>query len=182
MNTMEPLDTVLEALKKMPQEEKVKSLPALEELTKMFRLNNEGIQRKNAFTAQFTTVVGVVFGVLAAFNSMGQNFWADIFYIAGILCCGICLVLCVICLCKPIYDNYNQMESAAYSAYEEFVKAYELEIAEEDQPKREKKHLPFKRIRIAAYILFSISIVCFLVRIGVLFYTAYYCQDVLHSL
>ena len=46
MNTMEPLDTVLEALKKMPQEEKVKSLPALEELTKMFRLNNEAYNAK----------------------------------------------------------------------------------------------------------------------------------------
>ena len=175
MKNTNPLDVILEALKKMPQEEKVKSLPALEELTKMFRLNNEGIQRKNAFTTQFTTVVGVVFGVLAAFNSMGQNFWADIFYIAGILCCGICLVLCVICLCKPIYDNYNLQESAAFSAYEELVKAFELEIAEEDQPKREKKHLPFKKIRIAAYILFGISILCVLVKICILFYSMHCC-------
>ena len=175
MKNTNPLDVILEALKKMPQEEKVKSLPALEELTKMFRLNNEGIQRKNAFTTQFTTVVGVVFGVLAAFNSMGQNFWADIFYIAGILCCGICLVLCVICLCKPIYDNYNLQESAAFSAYEELVKAFELEIAEEDQPKREKKHLPFKKMRIAAYILFGISILCVLVKICILFYSMHCC-------
>ena len=43
MNTMEPLDTVLEALKKMPQEEKVKSLPALEELTKKLENGNLSI-------------------------------------------------------------------------------------------------------------------------------------------
>ncbi len=175
MNTMEPLDTLLKAIDKMPQEEKVKSLPALKEISRMFHLNNDGIRRTKAFTTQFTTVVGVVFGVLAAFNTMGQDFWADIFYMAGILCCGTCLVLCVICLCKPIYDNYNQQESAAYSAYEELVKAYELEIAEEAQPKRMKKHLPFREMRITAYILFGISIFCIIVKICILFYTAYYC-------
>ena len=173
---MDPLDAIWEALDNVPKEEKVKFLPVIEKLDNAFHLNNEGIQRKNAFTAQFTTVVGVVFGVLAAFNSIGENLWADIFYIAGILCCGTCLVLCVICLCKPIYDNYNQVESAAFSAYEELVKAFELEIAEEDQPKRlKKKHLPFRGMRIAAYILFGISIFCVIVKIGILFHSTYYC-------
>lgn len=172
---MSPLDKISEALKKMPKEEQLKALPALKELSKLFSLHNVGIQRENAFTVQFTTVVGVVFGVLAAFNSMGQNLWADIFYMAGIFCCGTCLVLCVICLCKPIYDNYNQQESTAYSAYEEFVKAFELEIAEEDQPKREQKHLPFKKMRIAAYILFGVSILCVLVKICILFCSVHCC-------
>jgi hypothetical protein len=175
MKNTNPLDVISEALDKMPKEEQVKFLPALKELNRMLRLNNEGIQRENAFTAHFTTVVGVVFGVLAAFNAMGQNLWADIFYMAGIFCRGTCLVLCVICLCKPIYDNYNLQESAAFSAYEELVKAFELEIAEEDQPKREKKHLPFKKIRIAAYILFGISILCVLVKICILFYSMHCC-------
>lgn len=175
MKNTNPLDAVFEALANVPPAEKAKFQPAIEELNKMFRINNEGIQRKNAFTAQFTTVVGVVFGVLAAFNSMGQNYWADIFYIAGILCCGACLVLCVICLCKPIYDNYNQLESAAFSAYDELIKAFELEIPEEEQPKRETKHLPFKEMRIAAYVLFGISILCVLVKICILFYSVYYC-------
>jgi hypothetical protein len=175
MNTNNPLDAISAALDNMSQEEQIKFLPVLKELNNAHRIKNEGIQRKNAFTAQFTTVVGVVFGVLAAFNSIGQNLWADIFYLAGILCCGTCLVLCVVCLCKPIYDNYNQLENAAYRAYEEVVKAFELEIAEEDQPKREKKHLPFREMRNAAYVLFGISIVCVLVKICILFYTAYYC-------
>ena len=175
MNTKDFLHAISEALDKMSQEERVKFLPVLKDLNHLLDLNNEGIQRTNAFTAQFTTVVGVVFGVLAAFNSMGQNFWADIFYMAGILCCGTCLVLCVICLCKPIFDNYNQQVNAGYGFFEDFVKTYNLEITEKDQPDIEKKHLPFREMRIAAYILFGISILCVLVKICILFYSAYYC-------
>ena len=174
MNTKNFLDAISAALDKMSQEERVKFLPVLKDLNHLLSLNNEGIQRTNAFTAQFTTVVGVVFGVLAAFNSMGQNFWADIFYIAGILCCGTCLVLCVICLCKPIFDNYNQQVNAGYGFFDDFVKTYDIEIAEKDQPKIEKKHLPFREMRIVAYVLFGISILCVLVKIGILFYSTYF--------
>lgn len=171
---MNSLDSILKAVDKMSDVEKAKFIPTLIELYKYLCLHNEGIQRKNTFTAQFTTVVGVVFGVLAAFNSIGQNIWADVFYMAGIFCCGVCLVLCVICLCKPIYDNSNHKEDAANRVYEEMIKALDLEIVEEEQTKREKKRLPFKKLRIAAYVLFAVSISCVLVKMCILFYSTYF--------
>lgn len=171
---MKTLDALFEALDKLPKEERVKFVPFLKEFSKLFSLHNEGIQRINTFTAQFTTVVGVVFGVLAAFNSMGQNFWADIFYLVGILCCGICLVLCVICLCKPIVDNHNQQVGTAYGVFDEFIQAINVSVSEEDKPKMEKKRMPFQNMRTASYILFGISIVCVLAKIGILFYSSYF--------
>ena len=75
MKNTNPLDVISEALDKMPKEEQVKFLPALKELNRMLRLNNEGIQRENAFTAHFTNVVGVVFGVLAAFTRAQDQEW-----------------------------------------------------------------------------------------------------------
>lgn len=171
---MKTLDTLFDEIEKLPKEERSKFLPFLKEFSNLFKLHIEGIQRVNTFTAQFTTVVGVVFGVLAAFNSMGQNLWADVFYLTGIVCCGACLVLCVICLCKPIHDNHNQQVNTACSVFDEFIKALNVNVAEENKPKIEKKYMPFPKMRIASYILFGISIVCVLVKIGILFYSSYF--------
>lgn len=173
---MNLVDRLSETLKKMPEEERQKFKPVIKRLLSTGEAFKEGIERKNNFTAQFTTVVGVLFGVLATFNTIGQNIWADIAYLTGIICCGICLVLCVICLYKPIYDNNRHKESAIFYTFEALFHAYgkDKEFEEEfsDEP---EKYFPFDKLRLAAYILFGISILCVLVKICILFYSAYYC-------
>lgn len=173
---MNPVDRLKKALENMPEEERQKYKPVIKRLISAGETFNEGIKRKNEFSVHFTTVVGVLFGVLATFNTLGQNLWADIAYLVGILCCGACLVLCVICLYKPIYDNNRQKENAIYYTYEALFHACDLDKEFEEEFKDEPdKYFPFEKFRLAAYILFGVSVICILVKICILFYSIHCC-------
>ena len=172
MNLVDRLKTALE---NMPEEERKRYKPVIKRLISAGETFNEGIKRKNEFSVHFTIVVGVLFGVLATFNTLGVNMWADIAYLIGIICCGACLALCVICLYKPIYDNDRQKENAIYYTYEALFHAHDLDKEFEEEFKDEQdKYFPFDKIRLAAYILFGISIVCILAKIVILFYATYF--------
>ena len=106
----------------MTEEEKEKFRPAVEELKKVPDIIEEGIKRKYTFNSQFAMIVGVLFGVLAAFNDLGNNKIANILYIIGISCCALCFILCIICLYQPIRDNkFDKDAIAVYNADYEIV-------------------------------------------------------------
>ena len=156
---------LIEGFKELPEEGKKIFLPILEKLPPIFTVHNEGVKRKYEFSVQFTTIVGVVFGVLASFNSMGHNLWADIFYVIGMISCGVSLCLCLICLYKPIYDNEQRKTHMINEVRSELDSITGISTQKEQQD----KSLLFEKVRMWAYITFGISIVCILIKIIILF-------------
>ena len=155
----------------MTEDEKERFRPAIEELKSAPELMSEAIRRKYEFDAHFATVVGVLFGVLAAFNSMGYCKYADQFYIIGITCCAISFVLCVICLYQPISANKNLREIKALKASTKLLQSF---IPDDDSTKELEQALAeiqkksfnwFKLCRICSYVLFAISILSVLLNI-----------------
>ncbi len=77
---MNALDNFLKVIDKMPKEQQQKAVPLLKLVSVIIDNNNEMVKRRYEINSQFTAVVGVVFGVLAAFNNIGNNKCADIIY------------------------------------------------------------------------------------------------------
>ena len=155
----------------MTEEEKEKFKPAVEELKTAPELMSEAIKRKYEFDAHFATIVGVLFGVLAAFNSIGECQCADIFYIIGITSCAICFVLCVICLYQPISANKHLREVKALKASTKLLQSF---IPDDDSTKELKQALAeaekksfdwFKLYRVCSYVLFAVSLLSVLINI-----------------
>lgn len=155
----------------MTEEEKEKFRPAVEELKSAPELMSEAVKRKYDFDAHFATIVGVLFGVLAAFNSMGDCNYADLLYIIGITCCAISFVLCVICLYQPISANKHLREIKALKAGTKLLQSF---IPDDDSTKELEQALAetqkksfnwFKVCRICSYILFTISLLSVLINI-----------------
>ncbi len=161
---------VIETFEKAPKEEQQKLLPILKKLPSLIEAHNEGVKRKYEFSVQFTTVVGVLFGVLAAFNTMDECILADIFYLIGIISCGVCLCLCLLCLYKPVHDNEQKQVDIIDDITEELKRAAEVE--EQEQETEKEKPYPIESLRRWAYITFGVSIVCVLLKLITLFFVS----------
>lgn len=124
-------------------------------------------------------VVGVLFGVLAAFNSIGENKLADLLYIIGITSCALSFVFCIICLYQPILSNQRMRENKALKAGVKLMEGFlpddertkELKIALEETQKESFNW--FKLCRIYSYILFAASLVAVLLNIYIRYFSIY---------
>lgn len=164
----------------MTEEEKAKFRPAVEELKSAPELMTEAVKRRYDFNAQFATVVGVLFGVLAAFNNIGQNKLADLLYIIGIVCCAVSFVLCVICLYQPISANKRLREIKSLKATTKLCQSFlpdDATTKELEQTLEEAQQKPFnwfKLWRIFSYVLFAISLICVLLNIFIRYSSTIY--------
>ncbi len=177
---MSAVDNFLKVFDKLPKEQQQKAIPLLKRVGAIIDNNNEIVKRKYEFNAQFTTVVGVVFGVLAAFNNIGQNKSADIVYMIGLVCCGLCLILCVIGLYQPIHNESIKKDNNTIKALNELIVVFTPDKAETDKSESEAVQLDeikpsnaFKWIRICSHILFAISIICMITKIIIEYILAY---------
>ena len=132
--------------------------------------NNEIIKRKYEFNTQFTAVVGVVFGVLAAFNNIGENKLADIAYIVGLVCCGLCLLLCVIGLYQPVHNEQVKRDNNIIKACGDLINVFtveneqtEGELKETEQIEEIKPSKTFKWLHICSHVLFVVAIICMVI-------------------
>lgn len=142
--------------------------------------NNEIIKRKYEFNTQFTAVVGVVFGVLAAFNNIGENKLADIAYIVGLVCCGLCLLLCVIGLYQPVHNEQVKRDNNIIKACGDLINVStveneqtEGELKETEQIEEIKPSKTFKWLHICSHVLFVVAIICMVIKIIILYVIAH---------
>lgn len=179
---MNAIDNFLNVFDKLPKEQQQKAIPLLKRISTIIENNNEIIKRKYEFNANFTAVVGVVFGVLAVFNNMGENQFADIVYIIGLTCCGLCLLFCVIGLYQPVYNESVRKNNNILKAFEDLTKVFasdqdqvkrEIEDTEMEQIEERKPTKAFKWLYIFSYILFGISVVCMMAKVIILYTITY---------
>ena len=177
---MSAVDNFLKVFGKLTKEQQQKAIPLLKRVSAIIDNNNEIVKRKYEFNAQFTTVVGVVFGVLAAFNNIGQNKCADIVYMIGLACCGLCLILCVIGLYQPIHNESVKKDNNIIKALNELIAVFTPEKAETEEGDSEtltieeiKPNKAFKWMRIGSHVLFAISIICMIAKIIIEYSIAY---------
>lgn len=177
---MNALDNFLKVIDKMPKEQQQKAVPLLKLVSVIIDNNNEMVKRRYEFNSQFTAVVGVVFGVLAAFNNIGNNKCADIIYIIGLVCCGLCLVCCVIGLYQPVHNAEVKKDNNILKAFNELIVVFTLgqKNKVDDETKTEqieeiKPSRVFKWLHIFSYILFGIAVACMVTKVIILYAIAY---------
>lgn len=165
---------LIESIRNLPNNEQKLLLPILEQLLKLAETQNEKNKRKKEFLNQFTAIVGIVFGVLATFSSIGDYLFADILYLTGILLCGISLILCLICQTQPIHNSNIALENQLQDLCDEVNKfAKDAEEKNTTNIQTAKPKNIYKKLRFTAYILFGMATICLLVRIILLFFLVY---------
>lgn len=153
---------IIDSLDKLPEEQKKIFLPTLKKYIECVNTENKLFESTQNFFIQFTGIVGVVFGVLAAFSNVGENKVADIIYFVGISFCLVCLVLCIICLFQPTHKLQKKLELNSIDFVKEFGKAISKITGEQFDMQEDKvKHSPiFEILRKIAYVCFGISLIC----------------------
>ena len=168
-------EKVLESYNKLSEEEQRSFLPALKKFAKYAETNKKIYESKQNFFIQFTGIVGVVFGILAAFGNMGENYVADWFYLVGIGLSLLCLVFCIIGIFQPTYILQKTQEQNLNDLVNEFEKAAAKQKGQKSDFQEEKVKISpiFKIFKIIAYICFALSLTCLVGRLIVLFLSAY---------
>ena len=168
-------EKVLESYNKLSEEEQRSFLPTLKKFAKYAETDKKIYESKQNFFIQFTGIVGVVFGVLAAFSNVGENKVADIVYFVGTSFCLVCLVLCIICLFQPTHKLQNKLVQNSIDFVNDFSKAASKISGEQfDMLEVKGKYSPnFKLLRISAYVCFGISLACLFARHIILLISAY---------
>lgn len=166
---------IIDSLDKLPEEKKTILFPSLKKFIKLANTNKELFESEQNFFIQFTGIVGVVFGVLAAFSNVGENKVADIVYFVGTSFCLVCLVLCIICLFQPTHKLQNKLVQNSIDFVNDFSKAASKISGEQfDMLEVKGKYSPnFKLLRISAYVCFCISLACLFARHIILLISAY---------
>ena len=168
-------EKVLESYNKLSEEEQRSFLPALKKFAKYAETDKKIYESKQNFFIQFTGIVGVVFGILAAFGNMGENYVADWFYLVGIGLSLLCLVFCIIGIFQPTYILQKTQEQNLNDLVNEFEKAAAKQKGQKSDFQEEKVKISpiFKIFKIIAYICFALSLTCLVGRLIVLFLSAY---------
>lgn len=172
---MNSAEKVLESYNKLSEEEQRSFLPTLKKFAKYAETDKKIYESKQNFFIQFTGIVGVVFGILAAFGNMGENYVADWFYLVGIGLSLLCLVFCIIGIFQPTYILQKTQEQNFNDLVNEFEKAAAKQKGQKSDFQEEKVKISpiFKIFKIIAYICFALSLTCLVGRLIVLFLSAY---------
>lgn len=169
-------EKVLESYNKLSEEEQRSFLPTLKKFAKYAETDKKIYESKQNFFIQFTGIVGVVFGVLAAFGNIGENYVADCFYLVGVISSLISLVSCIIVLFQPIKILEKQKEQNLIDSLNELGKAIAIQTGQQFECQEEKVKISPKKkiIPKVAYGSFAISLICLVIRHFILFFNTYY--------
>ena len=169
-------EKVLESYNKLSEEEQKSFLPALKKFAKYAETDKKIYESKQNFFIQFTGIVGVVFGILAAFGNMGENYVADWFYLVGIGLRLLCLVFCIIGIFQPTYILQKTQEQNLNDLVNEFGNAASKQTGQKFDFQEEKVKISpiIKLIPRFAYYSFIISLICFFIQHIILFKNTYY--------
>ena len=164
-------EKVLESYNKLSEEEQRSFLPALKKFAKYAETDKKIYESKQNFFIQFTGIVGVVFGILAAFGNMGENYVADWFYLVGIGLSLLCLVFCIIGIFQPTYILQKTQEQNLNDLVNEFEKAAAKQKGQKSDFQEEKVKISpiIELIPRFAYYSFIISLICFFIQHIILF-------------
>ena len=164
-------EKILGSFNKFSEEEQRNYLPTLKELAKCADTKKKINESQQNFFIQFTSIVGVVFGILAAFGNMGENYVADCFYLIGIISSLISLVSCIIVLFQPIKILEKQKEQNLIDGLNELGKAIAIHTGQQFECQEEKVKISpkIKIIPKVAYGSFAISLICLVIRHFILY-------------
>ena len=169
-------EKILGSFNKFSEEEQRNYLPTLKELAKCADTKKKINESQQNFFIQFTSIVGVVFGILAAFGNMGENYVADWFYLIGLGFSILCLIFCIIGIYLPTYILKKTQEQNFNDLVNEFGKAASKQTGQKFDFQEEKVKISpiIKLIPRFAYYSFIISLICFFIQHIILFKNTYY--------